>query len=54
MKTHDWSELKELTKIDWLKVAYGIIGSSILLIMTIYGFGKLGALIYHIIKNIGA
>jgi len=49
MKKHDWSELKELTKVDWLKVAYGIIGSTILLIMAIYGFGKLSKLIWKII-----
>jgi len=51
---HDWSELRELTKVDWLKVAYGIIGSSILLVMAIYGFGKLGALIHKIISGLGA
>lgn len=51
---HDWSVLKELIYIDWLKVAYGVIGSSILLAMAIYGFGKLGVLIYRIITGLGA
>jgi len=46
---HNWSTLKELTRIDWFKVAYGVIGSSILLIMAIYGFGKLAKLIWGVV-----
>jgi len=33
---HDWSELKSLSIKDWLKVAYGMIGSTIIIIIVVY------------------
>ena len=44
MKKHDWLKLKELTFGDWLKIAYGMIGSTLLLtgiIVVIYNLFKL-------------
>ena len=33
---HDWSELKDLSFKDWLKVVYGMVGSAIVIIVVIY------------------